>query len=507
MQSTALYCNCQGGSRLQISCSSTAAVAGNTVMLTHQSSYTITMRIEGQHEVGLIHKILGVIAGVGGMMGAIDVTEADSANWVRDFTVHCLDPEHEKRITDAVRSMPGIHLLAVSDETFRMHLGGKLSVESKLPIHNRAQLSMAYTPGVGRVSRYISEDPQRAWSLTIKAHTVAVVSDGSAVLGLIGPEAAMPVMEGKAQLFKQFGGVDAFPLCISTRDPEEIIRFCEVIAPTFGGINLEDISAPRCFYIEDALKRRVDIPVFHDDQHGTAVVVLAAAMNALKLVDKRIEDIKVAVLGVGAAGIACSKILLAAGVTNLIGVDRHGALYDGRYLGGNIYKEWFAEHTNPHKVQGDIQTALEGADMFLGLSGPALVKPEWIRKMARDPIVFAMSNPVPEVIPEDIAEYAAVIATGRSDYPNQINNVLCFPGIFRGALDAHATDINEEMKLAAAEAIAGCVEPRKLSTDYVIPSVFNPHVAKAVTRAVIHAAHESGVAQRRRKLTQLMPQV
>ena len=478
-------------------------------MLSHQSSYTITLRIEGSHEVGLIHKILGAIAAAGGMMGAIDVAEADSANWVRDFTVHCLDPEHEKRITAAVRAMPGITLLAVSDETFRMHLGGKLRVESKLPIRTRAQLSMAYTPGVGRVSRYIAEDPSRAWSLTIKAHTVAVVSDGSAVLGLgdIGPEGAMPVMEGKCQLFKEFGGVDAFPLCISTRDPEEIIRFCEVIAPTFGGINLEDISAPRCFYIEDALKKRVDIPVFHDDQHGTAVVVLAAAMNALKLVDKRIEDIKVAVLGVGAAGIACSKILLAAGVTNLIGVDRHGALYDGRYLGGNIYKEWYAEHTNPHKVQGDVQIALEDADMFLGLSGPGLVKPEWISKMARDPIVFAMSNPVPEVMPEEIADIAAVIATGRSDYPNQINNVLCFPGLFRGALDAHASDINEAMKLAAAEAIASCVEPRKLSADYIIPSVFNPNVAKAVSRAVIHAAHESGVAQRRRKLTQLMPQI
>lgn len=478
-------------------------------MLTHQSSYTITMRIEGRHEIGLIHRILGEIAGVGGMMGAIDMAETDSVNWVRDFTVHCLDPEHEKRITEAVRAMPGVSLLAVSDETFRMHLGGKLRVESKMPIRTRAQLSMAYTPGVGRVSRYISEDPSRAWSLTIKAHTVAVVSDGSAVLGLgdIGPEAAMPVMEGKCQLFKEFGGVDAFPLCINTRDPEEIIRFCEVIAPTFGGINLEDISAPRCFYIEEALKRRVDIPVFHDDQHGTAVVVLAAAMNALKLVGKDISEIKVAVLGVGAAGIACSKILLAAGVTNIVGVDRHGTLYDGRYLGGNIYKEWYALHTNPQKEQGDIQTALAGADMFLGLSGPGLIKPEWIKTMARDPIVFAMSNPVPEVMPEAIAGIATVIATGRSDYPNQINNVLCFPGIFRGALDAHASDINEPMKLAAAQAIASCVDPKRLSPDYIIPSVFNNHVAKEVTRAVIHAAHESGVAQRRRKLSHLMPKV
>ncbi|MCB1185893.1 NAD-dependent malic enzyme [bacterium] len=478
-------------------------------MITHQSSYTITIRISGPHGIGLIHRILGEIAAAGGMMGAIDVVEVDSSGWVRDFTVHCNDPEHEKRITEAVRAMPGIHVLAVSDETFRMHLGGKLTVESKLPIHNRAQLSMAYTPGVGRVSRYIADDPQRAWSLTIKAHTVAVVSDGSAVLGLgdIGPEAAMPVMEGKAQLFKEFGGVDAFPLCVNTRDPEEIIRFCELIAPTFGGINLEDISAPRCFQIERELKQRVDIPVFHDDQHGTAVVLLAAAKNALKLVGKEMQDIRVVVVGVGAAGVACSKMMLAAGVRDLVGVDRHGIICEGADCHGSAVHEEFGRTTNPRRIEGSIEDALRGADLLVGLSSAGAVRPEWVRNMAKDPIVFTMANPVPEVMPEEIEEYAAVVATGRSDYPNQINNVLAFPGIFRGALDAHATDINEEMKLAAAEAIAACVDPKRLSRDYIIPSLFNKHVAREVTRAVVHAAHESGVAQRRRKPTQIMPKV
>ncbi|MCB1217025.1 NAD-dependent malic enzyme [bacterium] len=478
-------------------------------MISHQSSYTITIRISGPHEIGLIHRILGAIADVGGMMGAIDVAEVDHGGWVRDFTVHCTDPAHEKRITEAVRALPGIIVLAVSDETFRMHLGGKLTVHSKMPIRNRAQLSMAYTPGVGRVSRYISQDPRRAWSLTIKAHTVAVVSDGSAVLGLgdIGPEAALPVMEGKCQLFKEFGGVDAFPLCVNTRDPAEIIRFCELIAPTFGGINLEDISAPRCFEIEAALRERVDIPVFHDDQHGTAIVVLAAARNALKLVGKQLEDVRIVVLGIGAAGVACSRMLLAAGARQLIGVDRQGIICEGDDCLGNSMHDWFGRHTNPEKLRGGIREALQGADMFLGVSAAGLVEQEWIRSMARDPIVFAMANPVPEVMPEEIEGIAAVIATGRSDYPNQINNVLAFPGIFRGALDAHATEINEAMKLAAADAIAACVDPKRLSRDYIIPSLFNRHVAREVTRAVVHAAHESGVAQRRRKPTQIMPKV
>jgi len=470
-------------------------------MITSASSYTITMRIEGQREDGLIHNILGVIGAAGGLLGAIDLIEPGAGHWVRDFTVHCNDPQHEKRITKAVKTIEGIHVIAVSDDTFRMHLGGKLKVEGTFPLKTRPELSMAYTPGVGRVSSYIAEDPSRAWALTIKKNTVAVVSDGTAVLGLgdIGPEGAMPVMEGKAMLFKEFGGVDAFPLCISEKDPDKIVEFCQMIAPTFGGINLEDIAAPRCFYIEEQLKETVDIPVFHDDQHGTAVVVLSAVKNALKLVNKKMKDIKVVTLGVGAAGVACSKILMAAGVENVLGLDRNGILYQGRDVNGNEMKKWFAEHTNPEKIQGDIQEALKGADLFLGLSGPNLIQPEWIKTMAKDPMIFAMSNPVPEVMPEEAAKYAAVIATGRSDYPNQINNVLCFPGIFRGALDSHAKDINEDMKLAAAEAIAGCVDPKKLNPDYIIPSVFDKRVARAVATKVNQAAHESGVSQRRQK--------
>lgn len=478
-------------------------------MVSTSSSYTITMRLQGPSRIGVIHDILGVIAAAGAAIGAIDVVERDSTHWVRDFTVNCADCDHEKRITRAIRAIEGVKVIAVSDETFRMHLGGKLTVEPKFDLKTRAQLSMAYTPGVGRVSSYISEDPSRAWALTIKQNTIAIVSDGTAVLGLgnLGPEGAMPVMEGKAMLFKSFAGVDAFPLCIAENDQDKIVEFCRQIAPTFGGINLEDISAPRCFYIEERLKELVDIPVFHDDQHGTAVVVLAALRNAVRLVGKKMSDLTVVVLGVGAAGVACSKILMAAGVQNIIGLDRHGILYRGRDTGGNEMKEWFAEHTNVENRQGDLQVALAGADLFLGLSGPGLLRAEWIKKMARDPIIFAMSNPVPEVMPEEAAKYAAVIATGRSDYPNQINNVLCFPGIFRGALDCRARDINEPMKLAAAEAIAACVDPEKLAADYIIPSVFDKRVVKTVATAAIRAAHDSGVAQRRMKLEHILPSI
>jgi malate dehydrogenase (oxaloacetate-decarboxylating) len=478
-------------------------------MISASSSYTITMRLQGTTRIGGIHDILGVIAAAGGAIGAIDVVERDSTQWVRDFTVNCSDTEHEKRITRAVRGVKGVKVIAVSDETFRMHLGGKLTVEPKFELKTRAQLSMAYTPGVGRVSSYVSEDPSRAWALTIKQNTIAIVSDGTAVLGLgnLGPEGAMPVMEGKAMLFKSFAGVDAFPLCIAENDQDKIVEFCRQISPTFGGINLEDISAPRCFYIEEKLKELVDIPVFHDDQHGTAVVVLAALKNAIRIVEKKMEDLHVTVIGVGAAGVACSKIMLAAGVQNIIGLDRHGILYKGRSTGGNEMKAWFAEHTNPDGRRGDLQVALEGADVFLGLSGPRLLEAQWIKKMARDPIIFAMSNPVPEVMPEEAEPYAAVIATGRSDYPNQINNVLCFPGIFRGALDCRARDINEPMKIAAAEAIAACVAGDKLAPDYIIPSVFDKRVAKNVAAASIRAAHESGVAQRRKKIEHLLPGV
>jgi malate dehydrogenase (oxaloacetate-decarboxylating) len=351
---------------------------------------------------------------------------------------------------------------------------------------------------VARVCTAIHQDPEKVYSLTIKRNTVAVVSDGSAVLGLgnIGPRAAMPVMEGKAVLFKQFANVDAFPICLDTQDTEEIIRAVKLIAPAFGGINLEDISSPRCFEIEERLKKELDIPVFHDDQHGTAVVMYAGLINALKLTNRRLEDIRVVVAGVGAAGIACTKLLLSAGVRNIIGVDRTGILNRQRDYAGNVMKQWFAENTNPQGLSGTIRDALKGADVFVGLSGPGLLTREDVLSMAPNPIVFAMANPIPEIAPEEIDDIAGVVATGRSDYPNQINNVLCFPGIFRGALDCRATEINEEMKLACAHAIASIIPERELNRHYIIPSVFNQDVAKAVSEAAIRAAIRTGVARR-----------
>src|SRR5688572_12873943 len=378
-----------------------------------------------------------------------------------------------------------------------MHLGGKIEVRSKVPLHTRADLSMAYTPGVARVCEAIHTDPERAFTLTIKKNTVAVVSDGTAVLGLgdIGPFAAMPVMEGKAMLFKEFAGIDAFPICLDTKDPDAIVRTVKAIAPGFGAINLEDISAPRCFEIEDRLRHELDIPVFHDDQHGTAVVVLAALINALKLVGKRMTDIKVVVSGVGAAGVACSKIIMASGVRRIVGCDRDGIIYRGRGA-MNSMKEWYAVHTNPDDERGSLRDAITGADVFLGLSAPGVIGVNDLKQMAADPIVFAMANPTPEIMPEQAEPYVAVMATGRSDYPNQINNVLCFPGIFRGALDARASCINEEMKLAAAHAIAGIIGPDELHGEYIVPSVFDKRIAEAVAKAVDEAAHMTGVARR-----------
>ena len=377
-----------------------------------------------------------------------------------------------------MKEIPGVKVVNVSDRTFLMHLGGKIEVHNKIPVKTRNDLSMAYTPGVARVCMAISKDVKKSFSLTIRRNAVAVVSDGTAVLGLgdIGPEAAMPVMEGKAMLFKEFAGIDAWPICLNTKDPEEIIRVVKALEPTFGGINLEDISAPRCFEIEERLKAEMGIPVFHDDQHGTAVVVLAALLNSLKVVKKRIEDMKIVVAGVGASGVACSKIIMNAGARNIIGVDRIGAIYKGRKQHMNFMKDWYAEHTNPFNEKGKLSDVISGADLFLGLAGPGLITVEDLKKMAKDPIVFAMANPDPEIMPEEAAPYVRIMATGRSDYPNQINNVLCFPGIFRGALDSRATCINEEMKLAAAYAIASCVGKEELSEDYIIPSVFNRKV-------------------------------
>ncbi|MGZ4353633.1 MAG: NAD(P)-dependent malic enzyme, partial [Gaiellaceae bacterium] len=364
----------------------------------------------------------------------------------------------------------------------------------------REDLSMAYTPGVARVCRAIADDPDKVWNLTIKQHAVAVVTDGTAVLGLgdIGPAAAIPVMEGKAMLFKEFGGVDAFPICLDTTDEDEIVACVKAIAPVFGGINLEDISAPRCFSIEERLREELDIPVFHDDQHGTAIVVLSALVNALRVVDKRLEDVKIVTTGCGAAGIAVTKILLAAGARNIVGCDEGGVLYRGR-PDLNPAKAAYAELTNPNDERGCADDVLAGADVFIGVSVPGAITRAGVEKMAHDAIVFAMANPTPEVDPEEIEGLAAVIATGRSDYPNQINNVLAFPGVFRGALDVRARTINEEMKVAAAHAIADTISPDELAPDYVIPSVFNKKVAPAVATAVADAAARSGVARRTRE--------
>jgi malate dehydrogenase (oxaloacetate-decarboxylating) len=382
-----------------------------------------------------------------------------------------------------------------------MHLGGKISIEPKRPLNTRDDLSMAYTPGVARISRAIADDPRKVFQLTIKRNTVAVVTDGSAVLGLgdLGPEAALPVMEGKAMLFKEFADVDAFPVCLDTHDVNEIVRTVKLIAPGFGGINLEDIAAPRCFEVEAQLREQLDIPVFHDDQHGTAVVALAALINALKLVGKELADAKIVISGAGSAGTAIARILLAQGATHIVVCDVHGALARGTEAELPPMQQWLAENTNIGREQGTLKEVLAGADVFIGVSAPNILSGEDIRKMAADPIVFAMANPTPEVAPEEASPYVRVMATGRSDYPNQINNVLCFPGMFRGALDCRAKEITEEMKLAAARAIAGVVGEKELSEDYIIPSVFNRKVVDSVAKAVARAAVQSGVARRVRE--------
>jgi malate dehydrogenase (oxaloacetate-decarboxylating) len=470
-------------------------------VLKPSASYSLTLRLKIKNLPGMLGKITSRIGEIGGDIGAIDIAGFEKDYIVRDITVKVRDSAHGDEVVKNLHTIGDIEVVNVSDRTFLMHLGGKIHVANKVPLTTRDDLSMAYTPGVARVCMAIHDDPEKVYKLTIKRNTVAVVTDGTAVLGLgdIGPEAALPVMEGKAMLFKEFGKVDAFPICLNTKDTEEIIRAVKHIAPVFGGINLEDISAPRCFEIETRLKQELNIPVFHDDQHGTAVVVLAALINALKIVKKDMRELKVIVSGVGAAGVACSKILMNAGVRNIVGFDRAGAIYKGRKEHMNFMKEWFADNTNPGGIKGTLQDALEGADLYLGLSGPGTIEAHDLKKMGRDPIVFAMANPIPEVMPEDAAPYVRIMATGRSDYPNQINNVLCFPGIFRGALDCQATDINEEMKLAAAHAIASVVSDAELNEDYIIPGVFNPKVVELVALAVVKAAQNTGVARRSKK--------
>lgn len=467
---------------------------------TPNASYSLTLRVKIHNKPGQLGKIATAIGNAGGDIEGIDIVSVGKDFLIRDLTVNAASENHDEQIISAVRDIDGVEVVNVSDRTFLMHLGGKIETVSKMPLKTRSDLSMAYTPGVARVCEAIKKDPEKVFNLTIKKNTVAVVSDGTAVLGLgdIGPAAAMPVMEGKCQLFKEFGGVDAFPICLNTKDPHEIVQTIKNISVAFGGINLEDISAPRCFEIEERLKEELDIPVFHDDQHGTAVVVLAALINALKIVNKKMEDIKVVVNGVGAAGVACSKIVMAAGVTNIVGCDQSGAIYEGRAEHMNWVKDWYARNTNPHKETGTIHEVIRGADVFLGVSAPGVIDENDLKTMATDPIVFAMANPVPEIMPERTEGLVAVMATGRSDYPNQINNVLCFPGIFRGALNCRASRINEGMKLAAANAIAEIIGTDELHPDYIIPSVFDRRVAEAVAARVEDAAYESGVARRSR---------
>ena len=442
--------------------------------------------------------VASVIVEAGGEVGAIDIARSTRHAIWRDVTVAAGDSAHAQEIVDRIADVPGVIVDSVSDRTFLMHIGGKLQVEPRVPLKTRDDLSMAYTPGVARICNAIAADRSAAWALTVKRHTVAVVSDGSAVLGLgdIGPEAAMPVMEGKAVLFKRFANVDAWPLCLDTRDVDEIVSVVRAIAPGFGGINLEDISAPRCFEIERRLREELDIPVFHDDQHGTAVVVLAALLNTCRLLGRDIQDCRVVVLGIGAAGTAVSNILLAAGVRDIIGCDRAGTLHMDRADEMSEAHREYAQRTNPRGVKGTLDDALDGAHVFIGLSGPNAVTPAQIARMSDDAAVFAMANPIPEIMPEDVPDNVRVMATGRSDYPNQINNVLCFPGIFRGALDVRARRIDLPMKVAAAEAIAGVIPEDELSADYIIPSVFHPDMAKLVARRVADAARTSGAARR-----------
>jgi malate dehydrogenase (oxaloacetate-decarboxylating) len=455
------------------------------------ASYSITMRV-ALDSASDIPSIASAVSGAGGLVTALDVVEPIEGRLVIDVTCNATDEGHAEVLGAMVNSVQGAKVHAISDRTFLLHLGGTINVQPKVPLKTRDDLSMAYTPGVARISMAIAKDPSLASKLTIKRNTVAVVTDGSAVLGLgnIGPEAALPVMEGKALLFKRFANIDAWPVCLATQNVDEIVRIVQCIAPVYGGINLEDISAPRCFEIEARLRDLLDIPVFHDDQHGTATVVYAALFNALRVVGKEMKDIRVVVLGVGAAGVAISKLLLAEGVGGLIGVNRNGILNeDDDRLDED--RRWLAAHTNVTKKTGGLREAMTGADVLIGVSGPNLVSEEDLKVMAPKAIVFALANPDPEVDPVLARRYAAIVATGRSDEPNQINNVLAFPGIFRGLLDVGASKITEQIEIAAGRAIADVVKENELSADYIVPTVFNPNVVTAVAEAVEKVARAS----------------
>jgi malate dehydrogenase (oxaloacetate-decarboxylating) len=460
-------------------------------------SFSLIVRIEMPNHPGAFGVLTNAIHEAGGTISGLDMHSATKASVVRDVTVNVPSDAVGHDVRAAIEAIDGARIVSFSDSTFLAHLGGKIRVAPKFPIKNRQDLSMVYTPGVARVSMAIAADPSKAFQLTIKRNTVAVVTDGTGVLGLgdIGPLAAMPVMEGKAMLFRQFGDIDAFPICLDTKDVDEIVETVVRIAPVFGGINLEDISAPRCFEIEERLIEALDIPVMHDDQHGTAVVILAALINAARVVGKRLEDLQIVISGSGAAGTATIKMLLDAGVRDVIPVDRSGALSrDGSYE--SPYKRWLVEHCNRENRRGSLSDVLPGADVFIGVSAPGILRPEDVARMARDPIIFAMANPTPEIMPDLVAPFAAIVATGRSDFPNQVNNLLAFPGIFRGALDVRARRITERMKRAAAFAIAEIVGEDERCAEYIIPSIFDARVCDAVEKAVAHAAVEDGVARK-----------
>jgi len=460
------------------------------------SNYPLLLRLAIDNEVGNLAKVTQSISEGGASVGDIEIQQAQSDVMVRNFRVFCRDEAHAQEIVASVAAIPGVDIQLASDRTFQLHRRGKIEVANKVNIRTMQELSHVYTPGVARVSMQVHDDPDSVWALTTKVNTVAIVTDGTAVLGLgdIGPQGALPVMEGKSMLFKSFGDIDAWPICLDTKDTDEIVNVVKAIAPGFGAILLEDISAPRCFEIEDRLREELDIPVMHDDQHGTAVVVLAGIINALKIVKKRPEDLKMVLVGAGASGTACTKILMNYGVKNVIAFDTRGAIYEGRE-GLNPAKAWLAENTNKEGFDGTLSEAMVGADLFLGLSAPRMLEPEDVAAMSDGAIVFAMANPEPEIMPGLIQGMAQVIATGRSDFPNQVNNVLCFPGLFRGALDAGATDITEEMKIVAARAIASVIPDDQLNEDYILPSVFNEDVGKLVAVAVAAEALRSGTVR------------
>ena len=458
-------------------------------MATPSPCYSIKIRVELPAAANATAALTTAVASTGGALTALDVAESRTDRLVVDVTCDTSDEAHALLITDAIAAIPGAVVRKVSDQTFLLHLGGKIEVNPKVPLKHRDDLSRAYTPGVARICRAIAEHPEDARRLTIKRNTVAVVTDGSAVLGLgnIGPLAALPVMEGKAALFKQFGGVDAWPVCLDTQDSDAIVDTVRAIAPVYGGINLEDISAPRCFEIEARLRELLDIPVFHDDQHGTAIVVLAALKNALRVVNKSIDDVRIVVSGVGAAGHAIIRLLLTQGARDIVACGRTGAVHNSTE-GMEPFRQWIADHTNPHRQSGTLKEVLVGADVFIGVSAPDLLTGDDIATMAPNAIVFALATPVPEVDPIAASEHAAVVATGRSDAPNQINNVLVFPGFFRGLLDAHVSEITDAMMVAAASAIADSVQPDELNASFIIPSVFDATVAPAVAAAVRRVA-------------------